>query len=460
MPKNIEDIIPRNNNVPDRRGRSIRDVPIPSDRRRNINLVDSPAPPSSVKDVEAKYSSPTQQEPQVEREPAYRDLPSQRDRRSSPSKKIFLAVGAALVVIVLLVLSLTGGATLAYVPKSQSVTFPGNTYIASRSGDSGLTFSVVKLSGDKGIPVAATGEEDASVKASGKIVVYNNTSASQQLVTNTRFETPDGKLFRTREGITVPAKKLVGGVSQPGSVEVTVYADVAGPSHNIGLSDFTLPGLKGDPVKYREIYARSKAPMTGGFVGKMKKVSDENLKIARDSLQASLRDELISQTQAQVPEGLILFPSLTSIIYEDLPQSGATADSVTVNLRGNLYGVMFDKTDLATYLVAKQITLAPGEVVDIPTLSNLEVSYSGAIPGDLLKTNQISIKVSGVSNIVWQTDQSALRNDLVGRSKSEVAGVLKNYPSITSADAILRPFWKSSFPTDATEITIKEQPIK
>jgi len=53
-------------------------------------------------------------------------------------------------------------------------------------------------------------------------------------VANTRFADPNGKIFRISKAITVPAK---------GTLVVTLTADQAGASYNIGPSTFSIPGL-------------------------------------------------------------------------------------------------------------------------------------------------------------------------------------------------------------------------
>ena len=96
--------------------------------------------------------------------------------------------------------------------------------------------SIKKLQ-EKSIPLSLVGEvtseNEVTIKteASGKIVVYNNYStAGQKLIKDTRFETPNGLIFRIKDAVTVPGKKTVGGETVPGSLEVTVYADKEGDS--------------------------------------------------------------------------------------------------------------------------------------------------------------------------------------------------------------------------------------
>ena len=435
MPKNIDDVI-----VPERR-KSIRNIPIPEGRRKADRV--------------ANMDGAAKSEPPV--------MPPRplRYRSTRPSgRKFWLAVLVAAVILAFAILSFFGGGTLAYTPRSATLSFAGETYSAYKTADSGLLYSVVKLSGDKALSVEASGEQEVSRKASGTIVVYNNASAeAQRLVENTRFETTEGKVYRIAQAISVPGRKTVAGTTQPGSVEAVVYADVAGPAYNVGLTDFKLPGLKGTP-RYETIYARSKTPMSGGFVGKEKVVATEGLTKARTDLRGALSQELLTKAQAEVPADFILFPSLSSFEFEDLPQSEAGSGSVNLNMRGHLYGIMFKKTDLSTALARSQVTLVVGEPVEMESFETIEISFAGAAPTDLLSLNKIDFKASGSGLLLWRTDEIALKSDIAGRERSDVAQILKNYPTIESANATVRPFWKSSFPEEADSITVKQLPVQ
>src|SRR3989344_3071580 len=308
MPKNIEDIIP-----PERR-RSIRNIPIPEGRRKLDRALDDMKKPARTS------GRTTDIEP---REPAVQESTSLPPRRPtiprhnrSARKRIWLSAGVALIILGFVVLSVFNGATLAYVPKSALLNFENEVYTARKTGEGNLFYSVVKLSREKGMTVPAGGEQQVSRKASGTIVVYNNASTEpQRLIENTRFESPSGKIYRIQTAITIPGK-----TAAPGSIEVTVYADQPGAEYNAGLSDFTVPGLKGTP-RYTTIYARSKTPMTGGLVGMEKAVGAEDLANAKTELEVALKDDLWEEAKAEVPEDFILFPSLSQSVFEDMPQS-------------------------------------------------------------------------------------------------------------------------------------------
>lgn len=441
MPKNIEDII-----VPERK-RSIRNIPIPEGRRKNDRNT-APFAPNEY------YPSA------IPRENI--DIPREPKRFSGNSRKsVWIAAGVALLMLIFAVLSVFNGATLAYTPKSAALSFENEIYTAKKSGEGELLYSVVKLSGDKGLEVPASGEETVNRKASGTIVVYNDaTTLPQRLVENTRFETPDGLVYRVPNAIVIPGKKTVSGKTQPGSVEIVVQADAPGEKYNIGLTDFTLPGLKGS-ARFTTIYARSKTAMSGGFVGLEKAVTNEDRARAKTELESALRDELISAAKAQAPEDFILFPSLSSVAFEDLPQTDSTnKNSVKLNLRANLFGVMFKRSDLSNHLTLKKITQTAGESIDIPALDSLSLSFADTAPSDLLLSEEIKLSVTGTATAVWRTDEVALKSDLIGKRKKDMPSILKNYPTIVLATANIRPFWKNSFPSDSARITIKQLPVK
>lgn len=438
MPKNIDDVI-----LPERR-KSIRNIPIPADRRKTERVSTDGVRKRAPKIVETVEEEPSN--------PLSRRVPPLPRRHRSGGRRVFVAIAGGLLIIILATLSVFDGATLAYTPKSSALTFTNEIFSAAKSGEGELLYSVVKLSGDKGKSVTASGEKDVSRKASGTIVVYNDTTSAQTLIENTRFESATGKIYRIAKAISIPAKAG----TQPGSLEVTVYADVAGESYNSAPTDFTIPGLKGTP-RYTSMYARSKGAITGGFVGKEKSVSEADLLKARSELRASLSEELMSKAQAEVPEDFILFPMLSSVTFEDLPQTpSGTAGNVNVNLRGNLYGIMFKKTELARELAHNKAVLSTSDTVDLNSFDGLKLSFSGTPPTDLLLLNKINFKVEGSAVLLWRTDEVALKSDLLGRGKKEVTSILKNYPTVASADATVRPFWKRSFPKEADKVTIKK----
>ncbi|MEX2010297.1 MAG: hypothetical protein WD874_00635 [Parcubacteria group bacterium] len=445
MPRKVEDIITGETK------KSIRDIPIPANRRR-LNLDTRPYPRQERR-MPQDAPRPVVDTPPI----TPRDLPQRMSTSRWRRKSHWISAVIALVILTFSVLSLMRSAVLSYEPTAASLEFNDETFTAYKTGGTGiLLFSVVKLSDESGMTVPATGEAEVKRSAQGTVIIYNNSgTAPQRLVKTTRLETSDGKVYRIQNDVSVPGKTSAG----PGSVEVIAVADKPGASYNIGLSDFTLPGLKGT-AKYSTIYARSKTAMEGGFTGVEKSVSEADRTTATAKLEEDLRSRLIESAKAQVPADFILYPSLSNTEFEFLPQSNITEDSVDINIKGNFYGVLFKRSDLTSHIKSKKLAILETQGIEIPGLDSLQLSFVGEAPQNLLSVNQVSFKISGSSRALWTTNEEALKKDIAGRKKSELSSILAEYPSISTAEAVLRPFWRSTFPDDPKEISLKRVPLK
>lgn len=103
-----------------------------------------------------------------------------------------------------------------------------------------------------------------SKKATGKITVYNNYSTTpQRLILNTRFQSPDGRIYRLATSLMVPGKTIMNGKETPGSVDAVVIAEEEGAQYDIGPTRFTIPGYIGDP-RYESMYGVSMEEITTG----------------------------------------------------------------------------------------------------------------------------------------------------------------------------------------------------
>lgn len=445
MQRNLDDIV-----QPERK-KSIRNIPIPESRRKhdrtsraNIRL--------SLDSVNKKTTKEVAFEPEIEAQTFY-SLKNKFPKRNASRKKIILAILFGVILVIFSLLSYFDGATFAYTPKKTEISFENELFRADKSGEKGLVYSLVKLSAEKSLDINAKGEEEISRKASGRIIIYNNFSESpQRLIEETRFETPQGKIFKIASAVTVPGKKA----DQPGAIEALVYAEKPGADYNIDLTDFSLPGLKGT-ARFDKVYARSKTPMEGGFIGKESVVVQEDVKDAVGLLKQKLDEELTAKAVSEVPDGFILLRNLSIINHEELPRTKSSKEGmVSVNLKGNLTGVMFKIDNLSKALSEKKTKLTENDRVRFDSFDNIKVSYENNISSDLIDEDKIELRVSGKSTLLWVTDEIKLRDELVGKSKREISNILKQYPTISSANLTLRPFWKRTFPNQASKITIKK----
>jgi len=373
--------------------------------------------------------------------------------------KRFALWGIAIIAVLFLVFSFTGlfaGATIKITPRQEKSIIDGVFSLSQEEKTGNLPFEVMILVGDKSMDIEATEERQVDRKASGEIVVYNaHDSASQRLIKNTRFETPDGKIYRIKDSIVVPGTSVENGEIIPGSVSVTIYADGPGEQYNGGFSDFTIPGFKGSP-RYENFYARSKTEITNGFSGVVKFPSESAVLGAREILGSELRESLMEQVGAQKPEGFVLYEDGIFITYDDEEDvSPASGNMVTVTERATLHSIIFKEDVLAKFIANQALASFDDEEVNILDIEMLDFKIldkenSSPLKGDL------SAEIAGDVHVVWKIDDLALSQALVGAPKKDFQKVLADFPYIQRAEATLRPFWKRALPEEAKKIKIEK----
>lgn len=315
-----------------------------------------------------------------------------------------------------------------------------------------ISLPVVKT-GEVSVP--ADGERKTDKKASGTIIIYNNySSATQRLIKNTRFETGTGLIYRIQESIVVPGKKTVDGKVVPGSIEADVLADGSGTDYNIGLSDFTIPGFKDNSGKFAGFYARSKTSMTGGFSGIAKYASEEKINAARSALRADLEKELLAEAKSQAPENSVLYDNAHKMDFQSLPDTTGT-DGVVIQEKATFNGYLFNKDVLFKYLAEQYVDKYDGNSVNIPELQDLTFDLRTRVEKTPSNDPVVLFGLKGKATIIWQFDQDKLVVDLGGQPKTDLDKILKKYPGIVKARAIIRPFWKNDFPTGSIKIVIE-----
>jgi hypothetical protein len=344
--------------------------------------------------------------------------------------------------------------TFEVTPHIEAVSFDQDVtaYREAKGTAPSLLYTVMTVTREATSPVEATGEETVSKTATGKIIIYNKYSiASQRLIKNTRFQSADGLIFRIKDGIVVPGAKKNGVELTPGSVEAVVYADQPGEKYNIPLSDFTIPGFKGDP-RYTVFYGRSKEVFTGGFVGTIKKI-DQTL---RDKtildLTTKLTKEIDTEALAEKPDGFVLYDKAKFITFIPLPDATVNGKAV-IGLRATLSGIIFDSKQLATTIAEGIVRGYAEEPVYSPDISKLNFFLNR----DKVKLNtdkQITFHLSGPARIVYSIDENAFVKDVLGKAIGDLPTVLKKYPHIENIKTLPRPFWARAVPIDPAQVHV------
>jgi|GEM_PF-365940 len=344
-------------------------------------------------------------------------------------------------------------------PKSERVVLNAKV-VATKDASEGLSFTVFTLTATETKDVLATETKVVNTKASGKIVVYNEYSAvSQRLIKNTRFQAANSKVYRISESIVVPGVTKVAGKTIPGRVEVTVYADEPGADYNIPLTDFTIPGFKGDP-RFQKFYARSKTPMSGGFAGSMRVVADADLASSREEIEKNLREKLRKEAQNSVPKEFVLYDEGMYFVTRPLERIDIEGSENAVRLEevATLHAVMFPRLSLAEAIAKDAVPNYDGAPVYIPDLDLLRTTLTPQEENAWLE-KELHLTVTGDTHILWYVDTESLTTALLGKKRGEFqnqSGVLSSFPSITEARVQFTPaWWKGRFPTDRERIDVE-----
>jgi len=471
MPKNIlQDVVPKNGE------RSIRQIPIPDrpkrvhppkfERRHSFEerkeVTESSSPAKPIREIRERPSTLQHETPREKEPPEKPPFPGEELETSIDTpetavsgrskKKIALIIAGIILIFAGGIAIITGfsGATVTVKPKVFTATINTTITAEPKSTDGDLTYEVVTLEKEKSETIPATGEKHVEEKASGTVVIFNNSStASQRLIINTRLETPEGLIYRITQSIVVPGQTTKNGKVVPGSIEAKVVADNVGPKYNIGLTDFTIPGFKGTP-KFETFYARSKTPMTGGFVGTVKVVDESIVEAKRKELRSRLETELRAEIPGQVREDVLAYPSLARISFETIPDTSTEKNSAVIAEKGTLVLPVFDHGSLARTL-ANDIEGYDNGFVSIENSETLGFSY--VKEGSAL-SEAIDITVTGPIKLVSVIDSVAITKAISGISKKSFNEAISSIPGIERAHATIRPVWKRNFPTDPGEIEV------
>lgn len=354
-------------------------------------------------------------------------------------------------------------ATVTVTPKQSTASLDAIVQATTKPDSEGLHYTTVAATSTASKIIPTDRETDVQRKASGQIVIYNNyTTEGQRLIKNTRFEAADGRIYRIDASVVVPGQTVAGGKKIPGSIAVTVYADVAGPEYNLPISnlkgDFSIPGFKGSS-RYELFYARQKTDITGGFSGKARVVDDKTLESVENELKASLGEDIWKSLQASTPPEFALLRTLFSVDFSSSSGDSPKGDGVEVSVTAIARAVVFDARAFSNTVAKRTLAdLDEKDSVLIENMDEINVVHSGQNTGDaIFSGSDMILNVKGNAHFVWQFDEQALKKALAGRKKGDTNPIMGNYPAIVKAEVVLKPLWLTKYPANTGRIHIVQK---
>lgn len=388
------------------------------------------------------------------------DVPIQNGRKKKRGFTIYITL--AVVVFVLAVIAISyvmRGAEVTVTPKTHTSTINADILATPEPQENTLVYEILTLETEGERQVKASGTEQVESLAEGVITIYNEQSSDPvRLITNTRFAAPDGKIFRIKEPAIVPGYSTENGEIVPGSITADVFADEVGDDYNLQPSSFTIPGFEGEP-EYETVYAESAEDFTGGFNGERFIIAEEELETGRQALRTELRNTLLERVESEKPAGFALFMDTLSFTYESQPAVSYGEDLATLKEKAVLRVPVFEQQEFAAYVAEATVPNYDEAQVRIDDYSKLQMQYitNDDSASDISQHDELALKLTGKPTLVWEYDTELLKAELASQKKSDIDSVLENFASITEAKAVVRPFWRTSFPVQIEEIEVFEE---
>ncbi|GIW68933.1 MAG: hypothetical protein KatS3mg100_427 [Candidatus Parcubacteria bacterium] len=285
----------------------------------------------------------------------------------------------------------------------------------------------------------AQGTTHQESPARGKIEIRNYWSKnSLPLVRRSRFEDPNGTVFRTQESVEVPGySQSATGDIVPGTTTVEVVADKAGPIGNIQKgTPLLLPAFEGKP-QYDRMGAIATEDFTGGFAGEVPRVNEEALATLIERETAKIRKQAseLPEVARSIPPGFRLAqqePKVRLISHSFHPLSGGSA---RVSLRFSVEVYAFDPVAVVSAAFAS----SPPQTNILP--SSVEVMI-----------NDETVTVSALARVALKPETIAEKT--VGLLKEEAARQLSALPFAQETRVSIFPFWRQRLPARSERITV------
>lgn len=401
-------------------------------------------------------------------------------------------------------------ATIDLIPSSNVVETTVNITIANQEGAQELfrrpnahviPVAPIELEIEKSLLYQSTGRVFTGKNARCNLKIVNEKTSAWKLIPKTRFQTPDGIIYRMNESLSVPAARYQvlkdedGNPRRektPGSLVVSVVADERDVGGNIigargnlkaGVS-FSLPGLS----EYNQelLYAKNEQPCKGGVSDSYTIVTEDDIEAAqqkmRDLLEVSAREELKAYVDGEnlkrtdlVADGhyapeLIFFDNPSAIKNEilsiELPENLLNQQVSEFSVKGTVKSRAIAYPQQPYYELLEEGLLA--KIHPQKVLSDIEydsatynIVYSDSELEDLSRV-KLSVSVRGIEEYNFDPRSergkelvNKIMETIPGKNITDASYYMANLEEIQKADISVWPFWKQEIPTRQSSITLR-----
>ena len=158
-----------------------------------------------------------------------------------------------------------------------------------------------------------------------------------------------------------------------------------------------------------------------------------------------------------MPAGYILYPNSFSFSSETNTDILSEDPKANIKISGVLSTIILKESDLSVSIIKSVLpSISSDELKEIktPDISNLIFSFSNKDQIINKDIQNISFKLSGSFESIWNPDIDILKTSLLGIPKINIPSILKQDPGITSASISIFPPWQSNVPSDLSRVKI------
>ena len=308
-------------------------------------------------------------------------------------------------------------------------------------------------------PVTPTGTKDVGTKATGTIVVSNCYDTTSHLfVAGTRFQSPDGKMFRSNSDAVVPGGQgTFLGCTTPGKVNIAVTADQNGDSYNEAPTKFTIPGLPpSQTTGNNSITASSTAAFAGGTSKTVTVVTQPDVDKAQADILSKEKDAAQKELDAKVPSGFMAFTSSFAVaVTSSTPNPAVDIEATTGSL-----AVAVSYSELAVPKADYRALILDQEQKQVGSTN--EIYDNGLSSGQVTMTSKNGAGLQGFrfTTVAYggpRFNKTKIANDIKGKKYGDAVDIVSKYTGVDHVDVALWPSWASNLPGNAAKITINIQ---
>ncbi len=326
-----------------------------------------------------------------------------------------------------------------------------------------------------------TGREYDIENAHGKITIFNENTRDKFFIPS-RFESPDGIIFRFANDITVPQRAN----DIPGELEVEIVADPFDSDGNpVGFrgnldagTDLQFAALP--PISREYWYGRTnRGPLVGGSTLTHFFVTKEDEELAEEFLKKrfqeralkELTEEVSRRSQREKEKQVLLDDSsLVQVEFSDyvFPKDliGTEMQTVPVSGKMRLSGIVFSESKVEQFVLEKlESTLDDRQ--RLLEIDNHSAEYR-VLDASQFEENRwvkLSVKMVGVrsldfnssspQNLAWK---QALQKEISQKTVAEVRALLVNQPEIERViDIEIFPTWHKTIPEALHRIELRTE---